>query len=513
MRIRAALPRALMLLALAPLVLVAQTRSPSGARLQVGSPPAGPPPQGITFASRATYGIFAQIKWNPAPNAVAYEVGRYFLSDPACCAVTSGPLPATATSWNDVGLSRVGTYMYTVTVRYQDGSVGTGGSTLVTQASPGPAPVTAEDLGPGRVRLTWGALPSCCVRIMGPGLGASGQQVVGGTSYDLFLPAGTHTWTLAPLYDPQQLPFPVATNYGTVSRAGTTYVILTPPSEWPQVSHTVDLRSGRYRLSLEQFRAIVPAAEDALRADGRGNEVYLLSQVNEYRNGAALASSRMIRTPTFGDVQNYPTRVQAGSLSPSGGIQAGDEYPATVQYVSQLRAPSTSDLPYLLWEGDLSEVDGAVILSPSIWEADEDPQMLPHFASFHASLAANAAYLNTLTNYIPRSGQPAAINTWNPVPCPSPMSGRGTSVFVPPAGAAWGDEPVDLASRQQYCPTFVAINWAVADAATRVNNAALLEIPFTGTPPWGQYRLVIRVEKVVPPTMAVPVRTVRKSVP
>jgi hypothetical protein len=40
--------------------------------------------------------------------------------------------------------------------------------------------------------------------------------------------------------------------------------------------------AGRYRISLEGFKAINVTAEDPFRADGRGDEVFITTQVNEY---------------------------------------------------------------------------------------------------------------------------------------------------------------------------------------------------------------------------------------
>ncbi|HWB41291.1 MAG TPA: hypothetical protein VG500_08540 [Gemmatimonadales bacterium] len=474
-------------------------------------PPPGPPPQGIRFDAQATYGIFAKLAWNPAPNAVGYEVSRGKRDNATCCNATSGRLPAGATSWADVGLFQAGYYSYTLTVYYADGSAGKGGVDLLNQKGASPAPVTVQELSPGRVRLEWdrGVPGTCCVKIIGPGFGAAGEKmVVGGGPVDLILPPGTHSWKVAAAYNAANLPVQPATHYGTAMMYGDTYVVLAPPSEWADVSHTVNIRGGRYRISLERFHADVDVREDLFRADGRGNEIYIATQVSEYRPGGQLFSTRMVRTPTFGDRHNFPNRVQAGSASPSGGIQAKDEYPAAVEYVSQLRPPTTTNLPYVLWEGDLNEVEGLVILSPAIWEADEDDRLFGQVATFHTGAARNWPSRSYLQAYVPRAGGGSVLDTWRA----TIGNDCNYSDRFQPQGS-WGDEPIDLTRSYPWCPTYVAINYAVARSLTSVNPATVVDIPFftSSSEPIGRFKLYIRVEKVEPTATVAPVQVRRRA--
>jgi len=275
--------------------------------------------------------------------------------------------------------------------------------------------------------------------------------------------------------------------------------VLAPPTEWATVTHTVNIRSGRFRLSVERFEAIATAGEDILRSDGRGNEIYIATQVNEYRDGGPgqsnqLPTLRMMRTPTFGDVQNFPGRIAAGSASATGGIQPGDGYPAAVQYVNQLQPATTNNLPFLLWEGDLSEVDGFVILSPAIWESDEDDRLLPFYATFQLGAARNLPYWNGFQPYVPWFASRGKADQWRTFGCPTDKFLSIETIFVPPIGG-YGDEPVN-GGRQSICPVFIPINYATAASLTQVNPAMVLEVPLTGAPPFGSYKLFVRVEKV-----------------
>ena len=464
----------------------------------VTPPPPGPPPQGIRFDNAGTFGIFAKIAWNPAVNASSYVVTRAKRDDASCCNATSGSLDANATSWADVGLFKPGYYSYTVTVNYADGSVGKQGVDLVLLQGASPAPVTVQDVSPGVVRIEWNrAVPgTCCVKIVGPGTGPEGEKmVVGGGPYQTtILPAGTLTWKVAAAYDVKNLPVQPATNYGSTSAHGTTYVVLAPPSEWAEVSHTVKYSVGRYRISLEGFKAINVTAEDPFRADGRGDEVFITTQVSEHGRNGNVVSTRMVRTPTFGDRQNFPARVQAGSASSTGGVMPNDRYPREAELISELQPATSNNLPYLLWEGELSELDRSVILSPAVWESDGGDELVPYFSAFQTSMAADVAW--RFGSYIPNSYGRSILDTWNPQQsCAYGALKTSEGIFQPPINR-WLDEPIDMSADHTYCPTYVAINSRVAGSLTSTNPAAVVEIPFKNKTTNWQYKLFVRVEKV-----------------
>lgn len=197
--------------------------------------------------------------------------------------------------------------------------------------------------------------------------------------------------------------------------------VLSPASDWSRVTHTVSFRSGRYRISLEGFKAINVTAEDPFRSDGRGDEVFISTQVSEYGPNASLVSTRMART------------------------------------------------------------------------------------NFHAAAAPNVPFRSQFDNYVPwTGGDRPVLDTWNPVrSCPRPISPESPrTLFVPPI-SGWRDEPIDMQQDHSYCPTYVAINWRLANSMTTVNPATVVEIPFTSSVTNWQYKLYVRIEKVVP--TAVPV--------
>jgi hypothetical protein len=435
---------------------------------------AGPAPQNLAIDAQETFGVIAKIVWAPAANAVSYVVKRRLYQDTSCCNLTSPAL--TTTSWTDTGLYTKGTYIFTVLVNYADGSVGSGEISVAGNGIQNPV-MSVQDIGPGRVRLTWNtAIPGTSgALVSGPGLG-NGKVVTGGQVDTGLLQPGTLTWTAASIY---------SQNLGVLSPAG----------QWSTVTHTVSYGAGRYRISLERFKAISTTPEDPFRNDGNGDEVYITAQVSEYGTNAALVSTRMVRTPTFGDIWNFPNRVRAGTASRNGGIREGDEYPAATEYISQLQPPTLSNLPYLLWEGNLTQINGVVIISPAVWESDEGDDLFPYFATFQSQVAASLPYRTLFQSYVPWTlGNGGVLDTWNPQPnCPLGAQGTPAGTFYPPI-QGWRDEPVDMAGSPTYCPTYVAINWAAANSMTTVNPASVVEIPYSSAA--GSYKLYLRVEKV-----------------
>ena len=176
--------------------------------------------------------------------------------------------------------------------------------------------------------------------------------------------------------------------------------------------------------------------------------------------------------------------------------------------ISQLQPATTTNLPFLLWEGELGEIENAVILSPAIWESDGGDQLWPSFVNFHGAAAPGVSYRNQFNHYVPDSygnGQ-GLLDTWNPQrSCPaSPQSAQSPpTMFVPKIGG-WLDEPIDMNQDHSYCPTYVAINARMAREMTSVNPAMVVEIPFkNGNTGW-EYTLYVRVEKVGSALQAVP---------
>jgi hypothetical protein len=117
--------------------------------------------------------------------------------------------------------------------------------------------------------------------------------------------------------------------------------------------------------------------------------------------------------------------------------------------------------------------------------------------NFHQRIASNVGYYQKLSPYIPNTYGSPMIDTWNPQQsCPVPLSKESPpTLFVPQIGG-WRDEPIDMNRDRSYCPTYVAINWRLANSLTTVNPATVMEIPFESPVAGWKYKLFVRVEKV-----------------
>jgi hypothetical protein len=127
-------------------------------------------------------------------------------------------------------------------------------------------------------------------------------------------------------------------------------------------------RSGRYRVVLLGASVYRETWDTILQTDGKGDEVFFLTDVQEFTPGGASAPIRR-KTPTYGDINGFPQRIQAGSRSDKGGIRTGDQIPYSTPWVR--KAPVDANrLPQVLWEGVLTEGQNTVLISPTVWEED-----------------------------------------------------------------------------------------------------------------------------------------------
>ena len=81
--------------------------------------------------------------------------------------------------------------------------------------------------------------------------------------------------------------------------------------------------------------------------------------------------AKTLTTPTYGDVNNFPSRIQAGSRSDKGGLKTGDTFPAG-DSSTRHEAARADGLPLLIWEGELRTGQNGVAIAPVVWELDED---------------------------------------------------------------------------------------------------------------------------------------------
>jgi len=248
-----------------------------------------------------------------------------------------------------------------LTADYPGGKKGIGeikSATTTAGINPENAQVTA--LGPNAVRIEWQPVEGAVeYRIEGDNLP---QMRTAETAVAVSnLGAGTHQWTLLSVYP-----------LGTMNDLNPTIVSATLDGQ----GNVKTGERSRYRVSVLGFRVNEATTDDPLQIDGKGDEVYIAVAVGEYSlpGGEMVKSYPIVPSPVFGDKNGFETasnRVLAGSVGPTGGLRTGDVYPSP-DPVNSGRIPTTFDMPYLVWEGELASNENALVITPTIWEWDNN---------------------------------------------------------------------------------------------------------------------------------------------
>jgi hypothetical protein len=140
---------------------------------------------------------------------------------------------------------------------------------------------------------------------------------------------------------------------------------------------------ARFRVTINGFKVIHQTLDDALERDGRGDEVYFLSQWRLTEGDRTLRSSELLRSRVMGDANGRSDRVQAGSARPGvlsilsggmvGGLLTGDTFPNDPSVLSG--SPMVDRAPMLLFDGELTSSQVLVVV-PTIWEQDGPDDLL-----------------------------------------------------------------------------------------------------------------------------------------
>ncbi len=250
-------------------------------------------------------------------------------------------------SYTDFALLREPTAYKIVTI-FPDGRRGE--AVLDYPNPPQPTPLTGfshEQTGPDTVKVRWDVTRpmSRSKKVFAPGLPADGMAADGGSVTLTGLPVGIHEVR-------------VVETWGN---------IVSPVSATTRVAVKPD--RGRYRVLFTALKLTRQADDDILGADGRGNEVFVAGLWAAVEGRGPAVVGGFARSVVYGDVQNFPTRVQAGTASPQGGLRSGDTAPGLTGMVPQLGQPASNDrFPLLLWEGDLVRAGPMVGILPIAFE-------------------------------------------------------------------------------------------------------------------------------------------------
>ena len=178
-------------------------------------------------------------------------------------------------------------------------------------------------------------------------------------------------------------------------------------------ARTGDPHRGRYRVVLNGFTAYRQTFDHPLQIDGKGDEVYFATYVARFdTTSPSLVDHEVITSKVHGDVNGFPERKQVGLASGRGGIKSGDSYPFPAPF-KRIGEVSRDELPMLLWEGELTQGTSAVLIVPTVWEWDDNPELYAYWVvgrgAFIERLLEPATLFSILNN-----------RTWLPVELAAP---------------------------------------------------------------------------------------------
>lgn len=171
--------------------------------------------------------------------------------------------------------------------------------------------------------------------------------------------------------------------------------------------------SVRYRVTLNGFTALRQTYDHPLQIDGKGDEVYAAAWVAEVDTASPeLAKHWVVRTRTMGDQNGFANRVRMGSASPLGGVRTGDKFPIPAPW--QRKGGLAGDsLPMVLWEGDLVPGRSAVVITPTLWEWDDNPEIFAYWVVSRGAVLERLTSAEVLLSIV-------ANKSWFPLDLGSP---------------------------------------------------------------------------------------------
>ena len=153
------------------------------------------------------------------------------------------------------------------------------------------------------------------------------------------------------------------------------------------------------------FRVLHQTKDDVLSRDGHGDEVYGGFVVFRYdrRTSKLMDNADLRRTNvigesgfdgqtfgSFGDINGVVPhgRIRGGTASAGGGFQQNDVFPAVADPSKTYGAAYTDNtFPFQLFNGSLTDGQEAIVILPSLWEADGYRDGFAKWTNFESSNA------------------------------------------------------------------------------------------------------------------------------
>ena len=125
-----------------------------------------------------------------------------------------------------------------------------------------------------------------------------------------------------------------------------------------------------WEVTLNGVRCDVQTWDNALNVDGWGDEIFFgVQTLITDTSGKLVTWPDTSRSRIHGQAEGFVNRVPAGTRTPSGGFQTGDEYPTPEPSSLRGRTLSGDALPMQLWSGPL-DPNTLVAFTPTICEYD-----------------------------------------------------------------------------------------------------------------------------------------------
>jgi hypothetical protein len=270
---------------------------------------------------------------------------------------------------------------------------------------------------------------------------------------------------------------------------------------------TATVAPGKYRVTITGFKVRQESYDNLLQLDGKRDEVFVTADVRLVDPaGNAVAPVADLRTPTYGDRNGFPSRVQAGTASSLGGLRTGDAYDVAGAL------PQRDRLPLVVYEGPLAKDGNTAVIVPAVWEADNEPGGLTTWIANQAQpvwqliakdlLAQTTAMIGTAGLYT-ADGKPITTTTESKTFIGA--LGQAASAIVRSLSQslqqfAQGDRPIGLDASNAFAPKAVPLDFDLAELAVAQGSngvPGVIEVPYDDVDALkGRYTLYLRVQRI-----------------
>jgi hypothetical protein len=260
--------------------------------------------------------------------------------------------------------------------------------------------------------------------------------------------------------------------------------------------------SGRFAVTLNGFRVNHQTVDDPLERDGAGDEVYLpplYFVINS--TGRVLRQDFGFSGPSrYGQLADWDhNRIQAGTVTPTGGLRSGDSFPAASPETGD-GTPAGVGIPrYFNFGEELIERQKALVVIPSVWEWDSSD---PHLEDLCLAMARDPhlnSYVSRFINLTPGTGLSDFIKRGSEIGLPLNVSlGHG------PLGLGEvGNRPIGMTrsgDRYVFDPQVLILTYDAADMISRTDfghGPGIFEMRFQDDRDLqGDYTLFLQVRRL-----------------